>query len=127
LKKKPKVMVCVTRQKTCERLIKIGAKIASENKGELFVVHVAKEGVKFLGSPDEGEALEYLFQISKRANAAMSVLRSNNIEKTLEEFARKNEISTIIMGESPALQSSNNIIKKLEHNLPEIKFKVVSA
>ena len=46
----PRVLVCVTGQKSCERLIEEGASIAQEHNIELSVVHVAKTGNNFLGS-----------------------------------------------------------------------------
>jgi K+-sensing histidine kinase KdpD len=127
VKKVPRIMVCVTRQKTCERLIKIGKKTALEVGADVFVVHVAKEGSNFLDNPHEGEALEYLFQISKNASADMTVLRSNNVVNTLAEFANKNMISTIILGESPYSHNDTNIIRQLEHLLPNVEIKIVSA
>lgn len=41
------VLVCVTQQKTCERLIKRGALLKNKYKSELYVIHVAKEGIIF--------------------------------------------------------------------------------
>ena len=122
----PKVMVCVTRQKTCERLIKIGTKIALDLKAVLSVVHVAKTGTNFLGNPDEGEALDHLFQISKNAGADMSVLRSDNVVNTLVEFAKKNKVSVLILGESPDSKDENNIIKQLQRRLPDIDIQIAS-
>ncbi len=127
MKRIPKILVCVTRQKTCERLIKIGVKISTENKGELSVVHVAKQGENFLGNPKEGEALEYLFQISKEAGADMTVLRSERIVETLVDFAKKNDITTVVMGESPYSRNDTNIIRQLEVRLPDIEIKVIPA
>lgn len=77
------IMICVTRQKTCERLIKVGKEIAGKGDAQLYAVHVVKRGVNFLGNPDEGEALDYLFQISKEAGAEMTVLRSEDVVDTL--------------------------------------------
>jgi K+-sensing histidine kinase KdpD len=127
VKRIPKIMVCVTRQKTCERLIKIGVKISTENKGELSVVHVAKQGENILGNPKEGEALEYLFRISKEAGADMTVLRAERIVDTLVDFARKNEITIVVMGESPYSKSDTSIIRQLEVRLPDIEIKVIPA
>jgi len=118
-------MVCVTRQKTCERLIRLGKKLVSHPDDKLLVVHVTKEGTNFLGNPHEGEALEYLFQVSKQAGADMSVLRSDNIVHSLVEYAKENEVSTIILGESPQLHKKDNIIRQLEMQLPDVNFKVV--
>ena len=122
----PRVMVCVTRQKTCERLINIGRKLVN-GEGDLTVVHVTKAGANVLGNPDEGEALEYLFQISKQAGADMAVLRSEDILNTLLDFAKKNHITEIVMGESPDPGSANSIIRNMEHMLPGIKFSVVPS
>jgi len=120
-------MVCVTRQKTCARLIKTGVKISTENKGELSVVHVAKQGENILGNPKEGEALEYLFQISKEAGADMTVLRSERIVDTLVDFAKKHEITIVVMGESPYSKSDTNIIRQLEVRLPDVEIRVIPA
>jgi len=123
----PRVMVCVTRQKTCERLIKVGQKLVEGTEGTITVVHVTKVGENFLGNPDEGEALDYLFQVSKQAGADMTVLRSDDILNTLLDFAKKNNITEIVMGESPAPGSSTSIIHNMEHMLPGIKFNVVPS
>jgi len=120
-------MVCVTRQKTCERLIKVGERIAKENKCGLSVVHVAKTGVNFLGNPDEGEALDYLFSVSKKAGADMTVLRSENVLNTLVDYAMNNGISEIVLGQSPKSQSDTNIIKQLEQKLPRVKFRIIPS
>jgi len=122
-----KIMVCVTRQKTCERLIQSGKKMLSNPNDELLVVHVTREGTNFLGNPHEGEALEYLFQISKKAGADMSVLRSDNVTDSLVEYAKKNDVSTIIVGESPHSHKENNIIKQLEMRLPSVNIVVIEA
>lgn len=120
-----KVMVCVTRQKTCERLIKVGQKSAQEFGGELSVVHVVRQGENFLGNPKEGEAIEYLFQISKDAGADMTVLRSENVVESLVEFATKNMITQIILGESPYSKIDSNIIRDLEARLIDVEIRVV--
>jgi K+-sensing histidine kinase KdpD len=120
-----KIMICVTRQKTCERLIKAGQEIAAGRKAQLYVVHVAKTGVNFLGNPDEGEALDYLFQISKEAGAEMTVLRSDHVVDTLVDFSKKKKISTLVLGESPHSNSDRNIIRELEKRLPGIELRVM--
>ena len=123
---KRKIMVCITRQKTCERLIRMGKEIADHSKGELSVVHVAKIGTNFLDNPHEGEALEYLFQISKHAGADLTVLRSDNVVNTLVKFAKENNISVLIVGESPSIQNKNNIIHQLRRRLPNVEIIVSS-
>ncbi len=121
----PRVMVCVTRQKTCERLIKVGQMLVNGTGGKLTVVHVTKVGLNVLGNPDEGEALDYLFQVSKQAGAEMTVLRSDNILNTLLSFAKRNNITEIVVGESPDPDSKKSLIHNMEYMLPGVKFNVV--
>ncbi len=118
------IMVCVTQQKTCERLILKGNELIESEEDKLFVIHVVNEKEKFLDSYSDGEALEYLFQVSKKSGADLTVLRSKNILKTLVDFARDNEITHIIMGVSPVDKalSSGNIRLKLQNELPDVEF-----
>ncbi len=113
------VMVCVTQQKTCERLIKKGAELREKNGGDLYVIHVAKEGFNFLGKSKEGEALEYLFQKAKDYGANLTVVRAQNILETLKEFAEKNNIHIMVLGESYEHDKDSDIVVNLEKHLPE--------
>lgn len=93
-------MVCVTVQKTCERLIREGAMIAGD--AELKVMHVVKPGDSVLGGGSESDALEYLFRISRTYGAEMDMLRSEDVIGTIAEFAKKHDIAYIVMGATPA-------------------------
>lgn len=114
---KKKVLVCVTQQKTCERLIKRGAHISDEISGELYVIHVVLNGWNFLGNSQEGEALEYLFGISKSVGADLTVLRADDIAKTIISFSKEYKISCIVLGEPPQGSKDNNIIQELRKKL----------
>lgn len=119
-----RVLVCVTQQKTCERLIKEGARVRDEIEGQLFIIHVALNGVNFLGNSSEGEALEYLFGISKSVGAELTVLRSDSIIKAITEFARDHMITNIIVG-APPDECNNNIINELMNKLPDVDIYVM--
>ena len=112
------IMICVTQQKTCERLIKAGVRLQEKHEGDIFVVHVAPEGWKILGNSKEGEALDYLFDISKKVGANMTVLRSKEVIKTILEFCQKHSIGSIILGESREKSTENNLITKLSKKIP---------
>lgn len=120
-----RVLVCVTQQKTCERLIKKGASICNELNGELFIIHVAMNGVNFLGNHKEGEALEYLFGISKSVGADLTVLRSDDIIDTIVKFSKENKITNIIVGEPPDNSCDNNIINELDEKLNNVEMYVM--
>lgn len=93
------ILVCVTKQKTCERLIKAASQLMAED-GNLHVLHVAKNSWNILDNARESEALEYLFKISKLYNAEMTMLRDDNISKTIADFARRNDIDLVVLGAS---------------------------
>lgn len=119
------ILVCVTQQKTCERLIRHAASLKKELEGELYVIHVAKNEWKFLDNKKEGEALEYLFGISKSVGANLFVLKSDEIVETIANFAKENNIGYIVMGQSPDDHRENNFYTKLKHLLNEVEIKVV--
>lgn len=122
------IMVCVTQQKTCERLIRRGAELRDSYEGELFVIHVAQEGWHFLGKSKEGDALEYLFEQSKSCGANLTVLRSYDVIATLKEQVEKNGIDIIVMGESCEDNEGHSIIGSLRKRLPKnIEFEIVPA
>ena len=119
------IMVCVTQQKTCERLIRKAVKIKEDLKSNLFIIHVAKNEWNFLDNAKEGEALEYLFGISKSVEANLSVLKSDNIVKTMIDFSKENKIGCIIMGESYNDHKENDFYNELRSSLPNIEIQVI--
>ena len=91
------VVVCVTGQKTCERLIHDGAQLCGEGD-ELSVLHVAKKGAQLLGDQSEADALEYLFRISHQYGASMVVLRADNAVEAIHDFVVKYHVDTLLLG-----------------------------
>jgi K+-sensing histidine kinase KdpD len=124
-KEQPKVMVCVTRQKTCERLIKFGASLAEEERLDLLVVHAVKTGDNFLGNKPDGEALEYLFDRAREVGAELTMIRAGDVEKARGDYARAHNVKLIVMGQAP--QQAESIITRLQKQLPDIKFRIVMA
>lgn len=124
-KEPPKVMVCVTRQKTCERLIKFGASLADEEALALLVVHAVKTGDNFLGNKLDGEALEYLFERAREVGAELTMIRDDEVEQALGDYARAQNVRLIVMGQAP--QQAESIITRLQKQLPDIKFRIVMA
>lgn len=109
-------MVCVTQQKSCERLIKRGAELCKP-QDELLVVHVVKENWRYFGKLKESDALEYLFDISKAYDATLSVIKEMDIESALTKFASEQQVDTIVMGESLETTRQQNMINRLENKL----------
>ena len=68
---------------------------------------------------NDNEALELLYNASKEAGASMSVLRSDNIRATLEDFVLQNSITHIIMG-SAGPGAYNKFYEHLRRRFPEV-------
>lgn len=118
------ILVCVTQQKTCERLIKKALEF-SNDKDSIFIIHVAKNNWSFLDNDKEGEALEYLFGIAKSIGANLTVLRSDNIVETIVEYAHDNKIDLLVLGDSKGDHSENYFYKSLKSSLDSVEIHVV--
>lgn len=120
MKNMKNIMICVTQQKTCDRLIQYGNNIRGDNDGELFIIHVAHYKFNFLGHTKEGDALEYLYEKALKYDANLTVVRSNNVAETLVTQVKKNKITHIVLGESGETDINYNIVNFLEKKLGNI-------
>ena len=116
------VLVCVTRQKTSEKLINKGVELSKGDEGScLNVIHVVNENDKLLYSLSDGDALEYLFDITKDVGAAnLVVKRSKDVIKTIVDYAEEINCTHIVLGNSN--NPSNNFVAKLQRKLPNVEF-----
>ena len=119
------ILVCVTQQKTCERLIKKAAGLRNTPGSALFVIHVTRNDLNFLDTIQEGEALQYLFNVSKAVGASLSVLKSDDITGAIADYALENRISCIVMGDSPGNLKENAIYNGLKEYFMDMEIIVV--
>ncbi|MBR3383252.1 MAG: hypothetical protein IKG85_09500 [Clostridia bacterium] len=122
------IMVCVTGQRSCERLILHGVKrieACGEDRPPLYIVHCVLNGQKFMNSPDEADAIDYLFTCAQYAGAELTILRTDNVQETLAEFAHEHGVGVIILG-APGEQGEHNgkFARSLQELLPEIEFDI---
>ena len=80
------VMVCVTGQRSCERLINHGAKRKKDDQ-KLFIVHCVQTGHNFMNTTFEADAIEYLFTCALLVNAELTILRADSVMDALVDFA----------------------------------------
>lgn len=101
--------------------------MSKELSGSIGVVHVAGKNENLLGNPDEGDALDILFSVSKYNGAQMNMLRSDNLTGTLVEFAKTHKVKALILGQPMA---TGNKVKSIERafkkHLPEIEIHILS-
>ena len=115
----PVVLVCVTTQKSCERLIEAGAKAAAATQAKLHVIHVAGSHQRFFNTLNEADALEFLFGVSKTHGAEMTVVRSEDVAQTLVDYVRGNGVHMVIFGQSPDADKPGNLIEKVREMLAD--------
>lgn len=112
---KQNVMVCITDQKKCDRLIDNAMARIDRESCDVFVVHILKNSV--ITDPESGEALEYLINLCNRYGAFVSIIKSDVIKEALLKFATEKNISCIIMGETRNADPNKSVIHELKAEL----------
>ena len=119
------IMVCVTGQRACERLIFRGADHKAEHD-RLYIVHCVQTGHNFMNTVNEADAIEYLFTASRLVGAEMTILREDDVLNALVSFANEHEIDLIVLGESPE-NGSDCFVARFGMRMPNAEFDVVGA
>ena len=91
------ILVCVTVQKECQRLILAGKRLADSARLPLRVLHVAPDAVP-LGSPDTQEALNFLYGLSRETGAEMTVLYSADVRQAIVDYAHQVGAVCVVVG-----------------------------
>ena len=120
------VLVCVTGQKSCERLIVMGSRLAAQEKQPLVVMHVARSGDHVLGYKNEAEALEYLFGISSQYGADMFVKKSDDVVSAIEREAKDRKATVLVAGRA-SNYSGWDLLDELRGRLPDVRFEIQGA
>lgn len=120
---KKNVLVCVTGQLSCERLIVAGARFARTGGGQLYVLHVARPDGHVLGYTNEAEALEYLFGVSLQHGADMVVIKSSDVVDVLAAQARELGAATLVAGRA-ANYSGWDMLDELKLRIPEVQIEI---
>lgn len=121
--KHPCVMVCVTQQESCLRLIEAGARIAKEEKLPLSVISVFKESNGM--NANNGGVLENLFICAQKYNASMNVYFNDSPALVIAVAAKKNNAATLVTG-FPA-EGSSGFIARIHDILPDLPITMVDS
>lgn len=110
------VLVCVTDQETCSRLIQSGSQLASLLRTPLKVISVRHRGTeKWFAS----EEMEYLYQVAKQLNAEMIIRFHNSASEAVAEYIENNPVEVVIVGEPPE-PGHSVFISDLESHFPKL-------
>ena len=116
------LMVCVTGQHSCEKLIDRAAQLRLPGQ-RMYAVHCVQTGHNFLNNAYEPIAIEFLFACASLYDAELTILRANNVIDALVEFAKTNRVSRIVLGASPH-PGSDSFAARLSARLPDVEFVV---
>ncbi len=115
------ILVLVTNQFQCERLIRTGRKIANLTGTPVYVINVQHRGDKYEANP---EALQHLFDVSKHNDAEMKVYFAadpfEQICEIIETYKARHVITGIPVGE-------DSLVHKLWRAYPDINFYTVTT
>ena len=127
-KRQLNIMVCVTSQRSCDKLIARGIERAGAGDPPAFlhVVHCVETGRNFMNTAYEADAIEYLFTAAQLAGADLSLLRAEHVDDALVSFAMEHDADLIILGAGSAgSQPRDHIAMRLQRRLPGVGFEVV--
>lgn len=116
------VLVCVTDQPSCRRLILAGVEIAKTYGASVQVVSIQPEG---LVSPLTANALQNLYDVSSSLGAEMTVYFNNEPALTAAVHAAKTGAIHLVSGTPGA--DSNLFIETIKKLLPELPLSIVDA
>lgn len=100
-KRIPCVLVCVTDQFSCERLVSAGAEIARQRELALQVMSV--QGLSLDGR--NAEALDHLFNVSRSFGAEMTVFYDREPSKNFMKYVKRFQTVDIVAGVSDVTNS----------------------
>lgn len=92
------VLVCVTVQRECERLILAGKRLADSAHLPLHVLHVAASDAAPLGNPDVEQALNGLYALARQAGAEMTLLYHADVRAAIVDYARQVHAVCVVVG-----------------------------
>lgn len=119
--KKPSVLVCVTGQYDCDRLIEAGFEQAVEMGWDLHVlcVHTPTNDLSYFS-----DEVEYLYRTAKDLSADMTVFFSDNAPICTADFARKINARLLVTGMPD--ERPNGFVLTLHELLPRLQITMVT-
>ncbi len=118
---KAAILVCVTGQRDCDRLIRAGKKIADERSVPLQVLCVQPASAGFETSCEE---LEYLRQTARDAKAEMTVYFNDEAVLVAVGFVKQIGATHIVTGMAEA--SVNGFVEMIHKLLPKVPISMVA-
>lgn len=119
--KESAVLVCVTAQNSCDRLIRIGAEYAKINKCALHVLMVHPPISDYIAISSE---MEYLYQTAKDNDGDMSIVFDNDAPQVAADFVKKLHAERIFTGMPDG--RLNGFIIRFHEAMPDVPISMVA-
>lgn len=110
------VLVCVTDQESCGRLIETGRKLADITDSPLKVICVRPRRSAYWFASDE---VEYLYNKSKQLDAEMIIRFHDYALEAVVDYMNTHDIHSVIVG-TPPQPGQSVFISGLEEQFPDL-------
>lgn len=110
------ILVCVTDQESCGRLIEAGRKLADLSETLLKVICVRPRKMKNWFGSDE---VEYLFNKAKQLDAEMIIKFHDYAVEGVSDYIRSHDIDMVVVG-MPPVTGHSVFISGIEDNFPDL-------
>ena len=119
------VMVLVTMQRMCARLIRTGAEMALKRGCPLKVVHVAARSGEEPGDVAiDAQTLDYLYALAGEVGAEMCVLSTEVPVVAMADYAQEQGVKRIVMGDG---EYAHSIAETLSGLLPGVQVLILES
>ena len=115
-------LVCVTAQRSCQRLIHRGAEIARSHSTPLLVLSVSGSGFNVLTNPAVSAVMNELYAVSAEVGAEMTMLQSAAPKQAIAGFIRERHVRHLVLGQGRP--DPNGLVAQLMEEFPQVAFYV---
>ncbi|MBU3803995.1 MAG: hypothetical protein H9872_04470 [Candidatus Cellulosilyticum pullistercoris] len=122
----PRILVGITIQENSRRLIDEGVRLSKSLNAPLHILHIRK-GETIFDDPESSLLLEDLFAYGGELGGELHFLCSEHVSKTFLDFVKDNDITHLVIGESPSHLTNKvpSVYDKLTNQLTDIEITVL--
>ena len=125
-----KVMVCLSSRPGSEKLLRVGSRIAGRLATNWFAVYVDAPGTDSRTNLEAAKRVEDFQQMAVDLGARVITLKENNIADALIQFAKRENISHVVFGQSARsrfdIMLRGSVINRFLAEMRETTVQVVS-
>lgn len=124
MEENPPLLVLVTLQRACARLIRFGVDLSMRQHCTLHVLHVVtRDGQPVSEQAIDAHALDYLYALASEAGAEMTVLTADVALTAIAEFASQRSVKQVVMGGG---EHACGIAETLSELLPGVQVMILN-